>query len=385
MHKLFHQLAGAIAAFALCAMAPLAAAQTAELDASLGETVQMIPKKAGSLTFELETTIYRPDGDGPFPIALINHGKAFGDPRLQKRYRPAVAARYFLERGYAVVVPMRQGFSRSTGDYVIGGCNVERNGRTQAEDVRAVLDHVATQPWADMGRIVVVGQSHGGWTTLAFGTHNYPGVKGLVNFAGGLRQQQCPHWKAALAGGAGHYARETKVPSLWFYGDNDSYFDADTFKPMLAQYASAGGNARIVAFGKFGSDAHALFGAGAGAPIWQPEVTRFLAAVGMPSEVQPAFAKYAPAALTPRPPPTGFAAADDETRLPYVRESGRAGYKIYLTKTSPRAFAIARGGSWGWAAGGDDPLKRALDNCNRNGRGECKLYSVDDTVVWSAP
>ena len=85
-----------------------AAAQPVELDASLNETVQMIPKKAGPITFELETTIYKPDGDGPFPIALINHGKSFGDPRFQKRYRPAVAARYFLERGYAVVVPMRK-------------------------------------------------------------------------------------------------------------------------------------------------------------------------------------------------------------------------------------------------------------------------------------
>src|SRR5688500_2747920 len=167
-----------------------ASAQTVELNASLNETVQMIPKK-GFFTIELETTIYKPDGDGPFPLALINHGKAPGDTRFQARFRPGVAARYFLLRGYAVVVPMRQGFSKSNGTYIGGGCNVESNGRVQAEDVKAVLDYLVAQPWIDKERMVVLGQSHGGWTTLAFGAQNYPGVKGLVNFAGGLRQENC--------------------------------------------------------------------------------------------------------------------------------------------------------------------------------------------------
>ena len=41
--------------------------------------------------------------------------------------------------------------------------------------------------------------------------------------------------------------------------------------------------------------------------------------------------------------------------------------------------------NWGWADGGVDPFKRALDNCNRSGRGACQLYSVDDYVVWKEP
>jgi hypothetical protein len=40
---------------------------------------------------------------------------------------------------------------------------------------------------------------HGGWTTLAFGALNYPGVKGLVNFAGGTRQAECEGWQGNLA------------------------------------------------------------------------------------------------------------------------------------------------------------------------------------------
>lgn len=371
------------AAAALLIAAGGAWAQAPELDAGLNESVQSI-RKAGLFAIDLETTVYKPDGAGPFPVAVINHGKASGDPRFQSRYRPALGARYFLQRGYAVVVPMRQGFSKSGGGYIGGGCNVESNGRVQAEDVKAVLDDVVRQPWADKDLIVVVGQSHGGWTTLAFGQRNYPGVKGLVNFAGGLRQEGCPNWKQALASGAASYARETRLPSLWFYGDNDSYFDPDTFRPMFDQYNAAGGQARLVAFGKFGVDAHNLFGARAGTAIWQPEVTRFLASVGMPHEVQPEFSRYGASPALPVPPRTDFAALEDEARIPYLRDSGRAGYRNYLTRLVPRAFAIAPNGAWGWGEGGDDPLRRALFNCNRAGKGECRLYSVDDQVVWEA-
>jgi dienelactone hydrolase len=357
-------------------------AQADELDAALNESVQTVTKRSGGLTVELETTVYRPEGDGPFPLVVINHGKAPGDTRAQSRYRPANAARYFLQRGYVVVAPMRQGFSRSSGSYAGTGCNVESNGRRQADDVRAVLDHFTALPWIDKDRILVVGQSHGGWTTLAFGTQNYPGVKGLVNFAGGLRQETCAAWKVNLAEGAGKYGRRTRVPSLWFYGENDSYFDYGTSKPMHLQYTAGGANARMVAFGPFGRDAHNLFASAAGTRIWQPEMTAFLASIGMPSAPLPDAAKYGTVRFVPTPPATDYAPLADETRLPYVRETGRAAYKAYLGKLVPRAFAVSPNGAWGWAEGGADPLQRALDHCNRRGRGDCRLYSVDDQVVW---
>ncbi len=356
-------------------------AQTIELDASLNETVQIIPKKA-LFTIDLETTIYKPDGDGPFPIAVINHGKSPGDPKFQGRYRPALAARYFLQRGYAVVVPMRQGFSKSGGLYVGGGCNVESNGRAQAEDVKGVLDYVTQQSWADKDRIVILGQSHGGWTTLAFGPLNYPGVKALVNFAGGLRQESCIAWENNLAKGAADYGGQTRLPSLWFYGDNDSFFKTETYRAMFDKYTAAGGPAQLVAFGTFGADAHSMFGSRSGSPIWQPEVTKLLAKVGLPSEPLAAYAKFGTTPVRVVPAKTDFAALDDAAKLPFVRDSGRVAYATYLAKQIPRAFAIAPSGAWGWAEGGDDPLKRATDNCNRNGAGLCKLYSVDDFVVW---
>ena len=370
----------AAAALGLAALASLAVSAQARA-ATLPESVVMVPKKGGLFTTELETTLYVPEGAGPFPVAVINHGKANGDPRFQARYRPLGAVRFFMSRGYAVVVPMRQGFSKSTGSYIGGGCNIESNGREQAGDVAAVLDYVATQPWADTSRTVVVGQSHGGWTTLAFGTRQYPGVKGLIDFAGGLRQENCVGWQNGLIGAAGTYGKETRTPSLWFYGDNDSYFPPFAWKGMHESYVAAGGRARLVAFGTFGGDAHALFGSPAGAPIWQPEVASFLREIGLPDQPLPEFARYA---LSAAPPASGFAPLDATDRLPDQSAAALGGYRVFLAKASPRAFAVNAQGGWGSAWGGDDPLGRALESCARKAAaGECHLYAVDDKVVWN--
>lgn len=356
-------------------------AQAQDLNRELNETVVMIPKKGFMFTAELETTIFKPDGDGPFPIAIVNHGKApLIQPHTQNRYRPLPAARYFLQRGYVVAVPMRQGFSKSTGSYVGAGCNIEHNGLAQAEDVQATLQYLATVPGIDATRAIVVGQSHGGWTTLAFGTLNYPGVKGLVNFAGGLRQENCAAWEGTLARIAGSYARSTQLRSLWFYGDNDSFFRTELYQAMHSSYTANGGQARLVAFGKFRSDSHSLFGSKSGERIWHPEMTRFLQEIGLPHEVVlPQYAGPVPMAA---PPPTDFAALEAVDAVPHVRDTGRKGYAEFLTRDLPRAFAVAPTGSWGRADGGDDPLKRALDNCNKFGKGACRLYAVDNDVVW---
>jgi dienelactone hydrolase len=376
-----HSLLRCLALLALLASLLPAAAQ--ELDATLGETVIRVPKK-GLFTIQLETTLYKPQGEGPFPLVVINHGKAPGDTRFQGRYRPALAVRWFMERGYMVAVPMRQGFSKSEGTYVGGGCNVESNGRAQAEDVKAVLDHLVAQPEVDASRILVAGQSHGGWTTLALGTLNYPGVKGLVNFAGGLRQESCIAWENVLAGAAGSYGKETSLPSLWFYGDNDSFFSTPTYKAMHERYTGAGGKARLVAFGMFGSDAHAMFGASRGRAIWQPEMAAFLEQIGLPSQPRPELAAYGRGNAMPAPPASGFAPLEEAARIPFLRDTGRTGYQVFLGQLSPRAFAIAPNGAWGWAEGGDDALQRALANCNRRGQNQCKLYAVDTDVVWKA-
>lgn len=82
------------------------------------------------------------------------------------------------------------------------------------------------------------------------------------------------------------------------------------------------------------------------------------------------------------PQPTHFAPLADVTQLPYVRDSGRSAHASFPERPSPRVLAIAPSGAWGWANGGDDPLKRTLDHCNRRGAGTCRLDALDEDVVW---
>ncbi|MEI7447647.1 MAG: CocE/NonD family hydrolase [Burkholderiales bacterium] len=277
-------LAAALALACAATGAPAVRAQTPsepQLEAALRERVIRVTKP-GFWAATLEVTLFSPPGDGPFPVAVINHGKAAGDPRWQGRARYLLPSRSLVERGFLVVLPMRAGFSKSTGSYMGAGCNTESNGLVQADDVAAVLDHVATLPEADTTRTIVMGQSHGGMVTLALGTLGRPGVLGLVNFAGGLRNTDCVAWEGGLARAFAAYGAKTRVPSLWFYGDNDSYWSRPTWEAMHAAYVGAGGDARMVAFGTFApGDAHGMFGSRAGQPIWLPEFDRFAASIGV--------------------------------------------------------------------------------------------------------
>lgn len=72
----------------------------------------------------------------------------------------------------------------------------------------------------------------------------------------------------------------------------------------------------------------------------------------------------------------------DVRAVPYLNDQGRAVYRDFLGYPTPRAFAIAKGGSYGWAVRAADPAAMALANCERRG-GPCELYAMDKQVVWA--
>jgi hypothetical protein len=49
------------------------------------EQVVMVPKVGAEDTVDLETTIFRPPGEGRRPLVVINHGKTPGKPAFQRR------------------------------------------------------------------------------------------------------------------------------------------------------------------------------------------------------------------------------------------------------------------------------------------------------------
>jgi dienelactone hydrolase len=345
------------------------------VDASLNESVIEVP--SGDVT--LETTIFRPDGAGPFPMVVFNHGKLPGNAHDQPRARPLSLAREFVRHGYVVVVPNRRGFAESGGEYTGNGCNVEANGFTQASDVAATVAYMDKQPFVDSKHVVVAGASHGGLVTMAYGARDArsdAGVRGLINFSGGLRQDECPGWQKNLTSAFGEYGEHVKLPSLWMYGSNDSVWQGSLPDDMFASYTAHGARADMVDFGAYKNDAHRLVGDRDGVPIWWPRVKTFLADIGMPTDLQ--YQVSYPQA----PSPTGFANVDTVTAVPFLDERGREGYENFLHQYSSRAFAVSDSGAWSWAEGGDDPMAVALDGCQKQSTDPCRLYAVNNAVVW---
>jgi dienelactone hydrolase len=368
----------AIALALCCTLAPSFAAMPAPLPLSrINEQVMMVPAGPGQ-SVALETTVFKPDGDGPFPLLVINHGKAPGDPKLQSRDRFVFMASAFVRRGYAVMVPMRTGFANSTGKYIDHGCDMTANGYTQASDVRDVIAYARGLSWIDPGRIVVAGQSYGGLASMALATQDIPGVRGVMNFAGGLKVHGGPcDWRGALVSAFADYGKRARVDSLWMYGANDSYFGPELVGRMYRAYVSGGGNAQLVTYGAFKRDAHTMLASREGEKIWLPEAERFLDHIGMPSREV-----YAVAAEAPAQPQTTYAAVDDVAAIPYLAGNGREEYRAFLQRQMPRAFAVSPTGAWGWAEEGEDPGASALAACQSRSSQACRLYSVDDYVVW---
>jgi hypothetical protein len=68
--------------------------------------------------------------------------------------------------------------------------------------------------------------------------------------------------------------------------------------------------------------------------------------------------------------------------IPYLAGNGREEYRAFLQRQMPRAFAVSPTGAWGWAEEGEDPGASALAACQSRSSQACRLYSVDDYVVW---
>ncbi|OBV39702.1 Dienelactone hydrolase [Janthinobacterium psychrotolerans] len=348
------------------------------LDAGLREEVIMLASGDGGHE-SLETTVFRPPGAGPFPLLLMNHGKQPGPARRQPRERFIYMATEFVRRGYAVMLPMRAGYAGSSGSYRDHGCDMAANAAGQARDVRDALAYARRQSWVDASRIVLAGQSYGGLAALSLATQRLPGVRGVLNFAGGLRiDDGACDWQAALTQAFAALGAASQVPSLWLYGENDAYFAPPLVRRLYQAYTAAGGQAELLAYGAFKRDAHLTLGSRDGVAVWLAPTERFLRRIGMPAAPVVALAEPAPLAATQ------FASRADIGAVPYLAESGRAAYRAFLNKLRPRAFAVSSSGAWGWAEEGESPDVRALDSCQQGSSAPCQLYVVDDNVVWPA-
>jgi pimeloyl-ACP methyl ester carboxylesterase len=72
------------------------------------------------------------------------------------------------------------------------------------------------------------------------------------------------------------FGRTARIPTLWIYAENDTFFGPDLSKRMHEAYAGAGGNAEYHLLPAFGGDGHFLIGSADAIPLWAPLVSQFL-------------------------------------------------------------------------------------------------------------
>jgi len=77
----------------------------------------------------------------------------------------------------------------------------------------------------------------------------------------------------------------------------------------------------------------------------------------------------------------------DLDAVPNLRgEKGREAYAAFLAANPIRAFAVAEGGASGWRSGQESRAKAvggALYNCNKPARNICRVYAINDDVVYA--
>jgi dienelactone hydrolase len=373
------------------ACAALAHAQNAPTDEpalaqDLHEQVLRLPVSVKNIYGREESrnialTVFKPSGNGPFPLVIMSHGRATADRRAQQgRQRFEPLARYLVNKGFVVLVPTRVGYGDTYGDFDPedhGGCSVMRVEPVSiaaSDQVIATLEFARTLPYVDVSRWVAMGQSVGGLTTVAVAWRHPPGLVGAINFAGGAggdpqNRPGQPCTPVQIERLWRDKAGAVRVPMLWLYWENDKYWGADIPKRWHQAFTEGGGKAELHTLPATGADGHA--GVNIDMNAWVPLVEAYLARVG-----------FTTSGLMLRPPASQHARLDDVAKVPTSQNNREGAYKRFLEAKLPRAFAVGPKGAAGWATG-DWAIGRALGLCQRRSGERCKLYAVDDDVVWA--
>jgi dipeptidyl aminopeptidase/acylaminoacyl peptidase len=157
--------------------------------------------------------LYKPKGDGPFPVLLSIHG----GPEAQERpsYSYMGLYQYLVSRGIGVFAPNVRG---STGYGISYQKLIHRDwGGDELKDFEAAAKYLQSLPWVDPSKLAVYGGSFGGFATLSCVSRlpdywaaavDLVGPSNLVTFAKAVP----PTWRAQMAEWVGD--PETEVEFL---------------------------------------------------------------------------------------------------------------------------------------------------------------------------
>jgi dienelactone hydrolase len=232
--------------------------------------------------------LFRPQGEGPFRLALIAHATTQNVLRRAQMPQPeyrALAA-FLVARGFAVLVPERLGHGAAGGQYLEdqGGCDdadYVHAAHATADEIASALEFLRAQSFIRKDGAVILGHSAGGWGALALAGEDPNNISAIIAFAPGrgghandFPQQVCaPH---TLLASAGEFGKRTRVPVTWLVAANDTYFSPELSRRLADAFRSSGGKVDFRVLAPSGSEGHWLAETESGVGIAAGELDRAL-------------------------------------------------------------------------------------------------------------
>jgi carboxymethylenebutenolidase len=237
---------------------------------------------SGAIT--LHAVLYKPEGTGPFPAVVYNHGSAPG--MLSEQAFDALGP-VFTKQGWVFLGPYRrgQGLSASAGPFI--GDQIaaaEKSGGISAgaatmvrlletdhlDDQLSALAWLKKQSFVQPNRIAVAGNSFGGIETV-LGVERGGYCAGIDSAGGAESWAEAPELQSRMI----RAVRNAKAPLFFFQAAND--FDLSPSKTLSAEMQKAGKTYQLKIYPSYGDsprDGH-TFGY-FGADVWAADVFAFL-------------------------------------------------------------------------------------------------------------
>lgn len=207
----------------------------------------------------LEVVVYKPNGEGSFPLLVFNHGATLNG-REPKRFRDTwisfLLANAFVDKGWMVAFPQRRGRGQSQGAYDEGfapdrsqgySCDSGRSMRGAERglgDIEAAIAALRLRQDVSKGPLLIGGQSRGGLLSVAYAAKHPGQVLGVINFVGGWLAETC-NTAAAVNQALFRRGASYRRPTLWLYGRSDATFSIEHSRANFEAFVQAGGKGRF--------------------------------------------------------------------------------------------------------------------------------------------
>ena len=223
----------------------------------------------------------------PYPIAIINHGRAAKPEERTTAFGRAnsiVNARWLAGMGFLVAVPTRIGYGVTGGEDLedTGLChkkNYPPGYKVGIDQTLQILQTLRQRPDIASDKGLILGQSFGGTIAIGVAAQNPTGILATLNFAGGgggnpETNPMQPCGTANLEHMFATYGKTAKIPTLWVYTENDHWMGPKYPKEWFEAYKAKSGTGEFLLLPPNGTDGHGVFSRDPAA--WRTQVMQFM-------------------------------------------------------------------------------------------------------------